>query len=55
LKPKTIFTGVFVLIVIYLFATRANQIAPMITGLAGESMKAVALLQGRENVVGVTV
>ena len=54
MKAKTIFAWVFGMILVYLLATRANNLAPVITSLAGESMKAVALLQGREKVVGVT-
>jgi len=54
IKVKNILSGVFILILIYLFATRGDKLGPVISGLSDSAMKSVALLQGREKVAGVT-
>ena len=54
IKIKSILSGVFVLILIYLFATKGKQINSLIANLGNLSLQSVALLQGRSDVKGVT-
>lgn len=54
MKVKDILKGVFWLILIYLFATNGAAINSLIGSLGNFSLKSVALLQGRDDVKGVT-
>lgn len=54
MKVKDILTGVFWLILVYLFATRGAAINTLISTLGNFSLKSVAVLQGRDNISGVT-
>lgn len=54
MKIKGLLNGVFWLILVYLFATRGSQINTLIKTLGNFTLKSVALLQGRDDVEGVT-
>ena len=53
MKMKHVLTGVFWLILIYLFATKGQSINYLINTLGNFTLKSVALFQGRDNVQGV--
>lgn len=55
MKVKYILQGVFWLIIVYLFATKGSEINDLISSLGSFSLKSVALLQGRDDVEGVTI
>ena len=54
MKKRGLLNGVFWLILVYLFATRGGQINTLIKTLGNFTLKSVALLQGRDDVEGVT-
>lgn len=54
MKVKNVLQAIFFLIVLYIFATKGQQVNNLIKTLGGYSLQSVALLQGRENVLGVT-
>lgn len=54
MRIKDVLTGVFWLILVYLFATRGAAINVLISSLGNFGLKSVALLQGREAISGVT-
>ncbi len=54
MKVSAVLNGVFWLILVYLFATRGTQINILIKTLGNFSLKSIALLQGRDDVEGVT-
>lgn len=54
MKIKTVLQAAFWLILVYLFATRGAQINTLINSLGNFTLRSVALLQGRDEVKGVT-
>lgn len=54
MKAKSILQGIFWLIIVYLFATKGAAINTLIYSLGDFTLKSVALLQGRDDVEGVT-
>lgn len=54
MKVKDIVLYIFLLILVYLFATRGAAINTLIATLGNFSLKSVAVLQGRDNISGVT-